>query len=63
MHGIRSACHLLVYGCGTDPLVCIVGNFDGGLWQPDDEWDRGRGYGGRCSRWQEGIPVAGVAPA
>lgn len=34
MHGIRSACHLLVYGCGTDPLVCIVGNFDGGLGSP-----------------------------
>ena len=34
MHGIRSACHLLVYGCGADPLVCVVGNFDGGLGSP-----------------------------
>ena len=34
MNGIRSACHLLVYSCGADPLVCIVGNFDGGLGSP-----------------------------
>ena len=34
MNGIRSVCHLLVYGCGEDPLVCIVGNFDGSLGSP-----------------------------
>jgi hypothetical protein len=34
MHGMRSVCHLLVYGCGADPLVCIVGNFDGGFGSP-----------------------------
>ena len=31
LNGMRSLCHLLVYGCGADPFVCIVGNFDGGL--------------------------------
>lgn len=34
INGIRSACHLLVYGRGADPLVCIAGNFDVGLGSP-----------------------------
>ncbi len=36
-HGMRSVCHLFVYGCGVDPLVCIVGNFDGGVGSPTTE--------------------------
>jgi hypothetical protein len=34
MHGMRCVCHLLVYGYGADPLVCVVGNFDGRLGSP-----------------------------
>jgi hypothetical protein len=34
MNGMRCVCHLLVYGCGADPLVCIVGNFDGRIGSP-----------------------------
>ena len=27
-HGTRSACHVLWYGAGEGPSVCLVGNFD-----------------------------------
>ncbi len=27
-HGTRSACHVLWYGSGEGPPVCLVGNFD-----------------------------------
>jgi hypothetical protein len=30
-HRTRALCHLLTFGCGTEPLVCVVGNFDGDL--------------------------------
>jgi hypothetical protein len=31
LHGMRSLCHLLIYRSGSKPVVCVAGNFDGGL--------------------------------
>ena len=31
LHGMRPLCHLLIYRSGSKPVVCVAGNFDGGL--------------------------------